>query len=376
MAIKFLDPGSDATFDLSQWTVSTGIAASATDQVKTGTRSIKLTLGAAGEAADIITPNGTLADAGRRISVFVRWEAFGTATAGYFLGVGDNGETNDIFLLKTNSSGNIQLDSVGAGVTSTTTGSTVLSLNTWYQVDLCYTITNATNWRCDVHLTTAGGVTTTEISKSSAGSITINTGSSVLVLVAFQMGNSKSMWYDNIYIDDGATYAYPGNILVTAKRPNANGTTNGFTTQIGAGGSGYGSGHSPQVNERALSTTNGWSMIGAGAAVTEEYNIENAATGDVPIRPEWVVDYVGWVYAKALASETASIIVNGVSSNISLTSTNTFFAKVAGSTTYPVGTGADIGIITTTALTTVSLYECGIMVAYIPVTNANFFLST
>ena len=57
----------------------------------------------------------------------------------------------------------------------------------------------------------------------------------------------------------------PGAILVTAKRPFTNGTTeDGFTTQIGASGSGYGSGHTPQVNERPLSQTNGWSVIGAG----------------------------------------------------------------------------------------------------------------
>ncbi|WP_323162301.1 hypothetical protein, partial [Pseudomonas fluorescens] len=80
-------------------------------------------------------------------------------------------------------------------------------------------------------------------------------------------------------VDDSSALTDPGNIWVAAKRPNANGTTNGFTTQIGSGGSGYGSGHSPQVNERALSTTNGWSMVGAGAAVTEEYNIESKSTG-------------------------------------------------------------------------------------------------
>ena len=42
------------------------------------------------------------------------------------------------------------------------------------------------------------------------------------------------------------------------------------------------------------------------------------------------------------------------------------FTNAAGSTTYPAGSGSDIGEITTTALTTVSLYECGIVIAYIP----------
>src|SRR6185436_9856514 len=122
------------------------------------------------------------------------------------------------------------------------------------------------------------------------------------------------------YVDSSASLTDTGNIWVTAKRPNANGTTNGFTTQIGSGGSGYGTGHSPQVNERVLSTTNGWSMVGAGSAVTEEYNIESAAAGDIDISSANYVDVMGWVYASSLVNETASIIVNGVSSNISLTS--------------------------------------------------------
>ena len=171
--------------------------------------------------------------------------------------------------------------------------------------------------------------------------------------------------YSDHYIDNSNALTDPGNIWVTAKRPNANGTTNDFVTQIGIAGSGYGTGHSPQVNERALSTTNGWSIV-AVAATTEEYNIESAGTGDIDITGATIVDYVGWVYTSALISETGSIIVNNATSNISITSTNTMFTAVAGSTTYPAGTGTDIGEITSATATTVSLYECGIMIAYIP----------
>lgn len=83
-----------------------------------------------------------------------------------------------------------------------------------------------------------------------------------------------------------------------------------------------------------------------------------------------IVDYMGWVSASSLLSETGSIIVNGSSSNISLTSTITLFRKFAGSTVYPGGTGADIGITTTALATTVSLYECGIIFAFIPIPNS------
>ena len=60
---------------------------------------------------------------------------------------------------------------------------------------------------------------------------------------------------------------------------------------------------------------------------------------------------------------------------IKLNNANTMFTKIAGSSTYPAGTGTDIGIVTATTATTVSLYEAGIMVAYIPAvatTNAGY----
>jgi hypothetical protein len=170
----------------------------------------------------------------------------------------------------------------------------------------------------------------------------------------------------DFYIDNSSSLTDTGNIWVTAKRPVANGTTNGFSTQIGSGGSGYGTGHSPQVNERPLSTTNGWSMVGAGSAVTEEYNIEGKSVGDIDISTATIIDWLGWVSIKALAGETGNVIIDGASVAQAITTTATLYTKIKGSATYPAGTGADIGFQTTTALTTVSLYECGVIVAYIP----------
>ena len=174
------------------------------------------------------------------------------------------------------------------------------------------------------------------------------------------------------YVDNSSSLTDTGNIWVTAKRPVSNGTTNGFTTQIGSGGSSYGSGHSPQVNERPLSTTNGWSMVGAGSAVTEEYNIEAKNVGDIDLSKATIVDWLGWVSASSLAGETGNIILGGSSVAQAITSTATLYTAIKGSATYPAGTGTDIGFQTTTALTTVSLYECGVVVAYIP--NSNFLM--
>ncbi len=76
------------------------------------------------------------------------------------------------------------------------------------------------------------------------------------------ISTSGVAYFDDIYVDNGSDLSDPGNVHVTAKRPGSNGLSNGFATQIGSGGSGFGSGHAPQVNERPLSNTNGWSSVG------------------------------------------------------------------------------------------------------------------
>jgi hypothetical protein len=193
------------------------------------------------------------------------------------------------------------------------------------------------------------------------------------VIADAAFGANFVAYFSDIYVDNSTALTDPGDIRVTAKRPNANGTTNGWLVQIGSGGSGYGTGHSPQVNERALSTTNGWST--ALLSTTEEYSIENAATGDADLTGAAIVDFTGWVYAKASTAVTAQMILAGSNSNVSLTTTNTMFTKAAGSTTYPAGS-TDIGMISSGSAGTDSLYECGILVAYIPSAGGpaiNFF---
>ncbi len=98
---------------------------------------------------------------------------------------------------------------------------------------------------------------------------------------------------------------------------------------------------------------------------TEEYTIEAASVGDINITGATIVDYMGWISAGASTSVTGSIVVGGSASNVSLTTTITLFTKVKGSTTYPAG-GTDIGMVSSGSVGTDSLYECGIIVAYIP----------
>lgn len=354
MATKFLDPGGDATFNVALttaggfWQGVNGTTAIATDFVHGAhIKSIKFFINS---SDNVRSPSGVLADAGSRISFYVYFNSLDFITLMSL----QNGLNSRVTL---------QINSGVLGLFSNTSpqigsnGPTLVA-GRWYRISLAYTITSTTVNRFELFVDAVSAISVTNATIA-------GTGTNILELGNI-LGDDSDTRISDIYVDNSAALTDPGNIWVTAKRPNANGTTNGYTTQIGSGGSGYGTGHSPQVNERALSTTNGWSMIGAGSAITEEYNIESTSTGDIDISAATIVDYVGWVYSSALASETASIVVNNVSSNISLTSTNTMFTAVAGSSSYPAGTGTDIGEVTTTALTTVSLYECGIIVAYIP----------
>lgn len=352
MAVKFLEPGGDADFGTNLWSAIVGAPAVATDFLNGGhVKSLKFRV----NVQDEVDANGLLADAGGSISVFIYLNALPSATCTLFA-TNNNTANQTIIRVRLTSGGILQLfnNTVQIG----TNGST-LATGTWYRLCLTWNITSLT-------------VNTVKFYKGSLIDISVTnstlsfTGSTQARFGNISANLTLDLRMSDFYIDNVTTNTDPGNVWVTAKRPNANGTTNGFATQIGAGGSGYGTGHSPQVNERTLSTTNGWSMIGAGSAVTEEYNVEGASVGDIDISAGTIVDLMGWLYTSALVAESASVILIGTSSTISVTPTNSTITKIAGVTVYPPGTGADIGEVTTTALTTVSLYECGIVVAYIP----------
>jgi hypothetical protein len=351
MATKFLEPGGDADFLVGTtngfWTTVSG-ASIATDFVHGGhIKSIKYR---PNNSDTVATPTTALADAGSRISIYIYLSALPTASSRIWY------ETfGGIFELYLTSGGILKL---GRSGTQWGSNGATLSTGRWYRISLAYTITSNSVNRFELFV---DGVSSISVTNVTIG----GTGTGQLTLGNVDGDLTLDFRTSDHYIDDSSALTDTGNIWVTAKRPVANGTTNGFTTQIGSGGSGYGSGHSPQVNERALSTTNGWSMIGAGSAVTEEYNIEGKAVGDLSVGT--VVDWLGWVSVKALAgTPTIQIILNGANKAQAINTTITLYTKIKGSSTYPAGTGADIGIVTGTDLTTESLYECGILVAYIP----------
>lgn len=364
MATLWMEPGGDASFDTAT-TLTAFTPASATLASPFGTLNVVTDFVHGAHVKSLQAPaigvNGlevrTLGDTGRT-SVYFYLTALPAGTANLLKFT--NSAASVVFRLRITSAGVLQLWEATAQIGSN--GST-LSTGVWYRLSVCWNLTSTSVNELRVYKD--GG--TADISVSNATLTRVGT-------TRCRIGNSDADTLDcrlsDMYFDDSSS---PNDVAtdlwVTAKRPNANGSVNGFTTQVGSGGSGYGSGHSPQVNERPSSLTNGWSMVGAGSAVTEEYSVEPAATGDIDISGAAIIDYMGWVFAKSVAAETAQIVVGGTATNISLPfSTQQTFMQAKGSTSYPAG-GTDIGIITATDLTTVSLYECGLMVAYTPVTG-------
>jgi len=368
----FLSAGWDETQDGSFYAgLNTGTGSTATydsTQAHAGTGSLKCVVTQSGQYASPYTPDNTVADAGGCISAWFRFSTVSPATLTNFLMMLTSGNGSGRMGLGLNTNGTINFAQRGA---TQANGSTTLSANTWYRISLSYTNASVSTWAAKVYINgtleinASAGV---QGNASSTGVVCVSFGQNSSSFGSFSTPAVSTIWIDSMYIDNRTNLTDCGAIDVTAKRPFSNGTTNGFTTQIGAGGSGYGTGHAPQVNERPLSTTNGWSMVGAGSAVTEEYTLEGASVGDVDISAATIKDFMGWVDVKALIAETGSIIVGGVSSSISVTTSAAIFTQAAGSATYPTG-GTAIGVITSTTVTTFSLYECGIVVAYTPAMN-------
>lgn len=356
MAVKFLDPGGDHSFVNPQgaapgvfWTGFNGGPVLATDFVH-GNHKKSYKCGP-GSFANV-QQTQFLGDTGR-ISIYWYFNAMPTSATQNII---QCGAANLEWQLKVSSGGVLKLFEKTAQMGSN--GPTLVT-GKWYRICVTRLITSTTVNRFEVFVDGVSAISVTNATMT-------NTGQPDYYIGQPNTDTTFDLRMSDFYFDDSNSLTDPGDIWVCAKRPNANGTTNGFTTQIGAGGSGYGTGHSPQVNERPLSATNGWSMIGAGSAITEEYNIEGKNVGDFDLTGATIIDWLGWVDIKSLAGETVQVILDGANNGQAITSTESTYFKIKGSSTYPSGTGADIGITTDTSLTTVSFYECGIVVAFIP----------
>lgn len=357
-ATKFMEPGGDATFTFAA-TTTTGFWAtvstvSTTTDIVHGTHAVSLKISTTTISA-VITPSTTASDAGTRISFYIYVNALPSATASIMNPEVWPSQAVTVNLRMT-SAGILQLWN-GTTAQIGSNGAT-LSTGRWYRVSLAYTITSTSVNRFELFV---DGVSSISVTNATVTNINTN----VVKFGNLSPNTSLDLRLSDFYIDNSSSLTDPGNIWVAAKRPFSNGTTNAFTTRIGSGSSGYGSGHALQVNERPLSTVNGWSIAAVGAT-TEEYNVETNNEGDIDLVGATIVDVEGWVTIKALIAETASIIVDGVTTNIPVTTAITNLWGFSGSASFPAGVGTDVGVTTSATVTTVSLYEAGVMVAYIP----------
>ncbi len=352
--VVFLDAGTDATFDTSFYTVA-GTVASATDQVFTGPHSLKLSTGSPAVTATA-TVSAILADAGRRISVYFRYDTTPAANSGVIT-IGTSA-TAAIFTLQVQTSNVLRL--LPNGPASPVDGTTVLSTGTWYRITFAYTITNSTTYSVKVYL---NGVL--EITTSNVGTLTNITSANFRLLWPLGAGATTNAWFDNLYIDDGTDLADPGNMLVTAKRPNANGATDTFDSTTTTTNSGYGTGNSIYVNQRPLLTT-GARFRSATGVCTENYAVENAATGDVDLTGKTIVGWLAWMQASGVSTD--KIWDNGsvfLPTNANVSGTAGIRWHATTSATYPSSTACAGMDRPTSSATDAVLNECGLIVAYL-----------
>lgn len=359
MATVWIEAGSAATRDSKQASVvntsGTGAISSDTQAIDTSVRSNKYANGiTAGATAyhDYRTFTGTNTFGFTRK---FRWDNFPA-------------DGTELFRFSSAGSPSIEIFADGAGgfkvldsaFALLATGTHTTALNTDGRLCVRVSITNATTFLIKVYI---GGVLDMNI--SSGGTVVTLIDQISEGLLGGSAASDTMFTAHGYAIDAYDAGADMGDVRVVAKLPNANGTTNGFTTQIGAGGSGYGTGHAPQVNERALSATNGWSLNTA-SAITEEYNVEGATVGDADLTGATILDWQGWVWAKTTGgSRAGNIVVKGTNSARTFTTTAAWYEAFAAVATYPAGSGTDVGMISQAVSDTYSLYECGVQIAYI-----------
>lgn len=362
---KFLDPGGDATGNVlagssgGLWTTVNVLAnVTASTSVVHGNHHYAIKVASTAATNPYFTRTGILADAGRRISFYLNIDTIPNANLKMNPVEIDTAALATSFGVTITSAGKLAIYNKTNAVVST--GATVLSTSTWYRICVVYTITSASVNTITVYLNGVSEVTATNLSATVSTS-NASFGFSETVYGA----TGVNMYYSDIYVDDG-TSGDTGDTWVTAKRPFSNGTSNQFTIQTGSGGSGYGTGHAPQVNERPLSTANGWG-IGASTAATEEYTIEGKSVGDIDISTATIIDFIGWACCAFTTTLTVNkLIVAGVATTVTIGAGTNVVFLAAGSSIYPAG-NTDIGFQATSgSSSTFVLYECGIMVAYIP----------
>jgi hypothetical protein len=299
----------------------------------------------AASASAYVARLACLADAGRRISVRVRFDnTHAIAAGGAFIRV-LSAAAGTLAEVRINTAQRLELRAGSSGTTLLATGATVLSANgtTWYRVALCYTITSAavSEWRLYLNGT---------LEATGSNPATQGTGSSGLRVgwTGTSPGANIVMRSQDWYVDDSSALTDPGDIRVTSKMP-----------------AGW-----DRVAERPANTANRYTHAATTAVVREQYTVQAAAVGDDDLTGASVVAWAGWVHyavVAAIGSTLAKIIVNGVDITPTTTTGGSgvyqTLMSVVNSTTYPSGSNA-VGLASTGTAVDTLLAECGVFIAY------------
>lgn len=242
-------------------------------------------------------------------------------------------------------------------VGGTTTGTAVLSPNTFYRITLAFNVISADNASAKVYV---NGVQDISVTGQYTGNHSTPTDIMYGWTVDSEAGVNNTVNIGGIYIDDGSDLADPANgatDLVVTSKFSGTVNANNFDTVGGTGA----------VNERPLSETNYMAQVGS-SQVSQNYAIQAASAGDINMSSATILGYVGWIWAKQSAvSGTPKLTLNGTDYNITLATSSAIYFKPITSSTYP-SNAAGIGMVSGGTTDDTFLYECGVMFAYIPVT--------
>jgi len=357
-SIDFMESGSDATHNLSFYTgnnFSTGTGSSSSDctTAETGSCSIKLNAGTGTTTLD--TGNGAFSSTAGRVSFYFETSAIPTgANVLHFFNIysGTNFDTAPAELLSS--------DVIACG-NGTTSGTTAIAVNTWYRVSIGYTV-SGTAITYNLYLNGKLEVACNSISLNGFNSPN-NMG--------FTSDVANTITHiDDVYADSDSDLSDTGDIHVTAKLPvtsaannySTQGTPSGFTSCTSGTQCEY-------VNERPLNT--GAYVQSTTNSQTQSFGIQGASQGDSNIPSNaGIVGDQAWLYLSSSAicsSGNAAIINNGVSTNITLPTSNSMVTNYSNSQTFPSNNGA-VGMTSCSSGTapTINLYEAGTQIAYIP----------
>ena len=332
------------------WNTVSGSVTYDTTQTKSGRGSWQV-IG----ASKYLSKNNILNDAGRRITLYVRFDTLPNSDTAFF--EIDNGSS--AVRVRIRATGVLHLwDSTGAFQIGSN-GST-LSAGVWYRISLSYTITSTTVNEFRLFLNG-----TLDISVSNA---TINLTGTVGLKAGLITGDGTVVFnFHHVYVDDSAALTDTGDIRITAKLPNAVVHDNFDTASDVA-----------NVNDRPIDTTTP-DRHNASTQVHQDYDIQTAADGDVNISGNTLVAFDYWVWAAdgSGPNGTPKIVTRAdTETAVSLASAYSLFNVLEDSATYPSAGASVIGMESTGANADTLFGEAGVLVASLgdPVPEAALLL--